>query len=164
MNRTRTFAALVILVATFAASASAQSVTAKKNVISANPFGLLLGLTNGEYERVISEQTTAGIGGSSYNIEKGDYVNADVFWRYYPSGNPLDGWAFGVKAGVTHLVDAGTRFGYGFDANRSWILGRDNNFYVGVGFGLKRLLGGSDADFDLKYVPTIRLVNIGYAF
>ncbi len=48
--------------------------------------------------------------------------------------------------------------------NRSWLLGAANGFYVGVGFGLKRLLGASDEAFDLRFIPTIRLVNIGFAF
>jgi hypothetical protein len=91
-------------------------------------------------------------------------VNADVFWRFYPSGVPLDGWAFGAKLGITSVTDQGTYLGYGFDVNRSWLLGMNNNFYVGVGFGLKRLVGASGQDFELRFIPTFRLVNIGIAF
>jgi hypothetical protein len=134
-----------------------------RQVISANPFGLLLELFNAEYERVVSESSTAGAGGSTFVTDDDTYVNADVFWRFYPTGVPLDGWAFGAKAGVTAVSDD-TFFGFGFDVNRSWILGRRNNFYVGIGFGLKRLFGSSDEDFDLEYIPTIRIVNIGIGF
>lgn len=28
---------------------------------------------------------------------------AAAFWRYYGEGRPLDGWAFGIKAGVTRV-------------------------------------------------------------
>ena len=131
---------------------------ARQNVISANPFGLLLDLFNAEYERVISRSATIGIGGSMYADNDVDYFNGDVFWRFYPSGDPFDGWAFGVKAGYTSDLGAG----FGFDVNRSWLLGVDNNFYVGIGFGLKRIIGtGAD---ELEVFPTIRLVNVGFAF
>lgn len=144
--------------------------TPQQQVISANPFGLLLEFFNAEYERVVTEESTAGIGGSTISSDDDRYVNADVFWRFYPSGVPLDGWAFGAKVGLTRVPDHGTYFGYGFDVNRSWLLGVNENFYVGVGFGLKRLVGSAGTndlgeERDLwRYVPTFRLVNIGIAF
>jgi len=147
-----------------AGSLEAQQATRYQQVISANPFGLLLEFFNAEYERVVSETTTAGVGGSYFTTEGDDYLNADVFWRYYPQGRPLDGWAFGAKAGLTR-VESSSFAGFGFDVNRSWLLGANDNFYVGVGFGLKRLVGVSgDADFDLRFIPTIRIVNVGFAF
>jgi hypothetical protein len=136
-----------------------------QQVISANPFGLLLEFFNAEYERIVSESATAGVGGSTFSADDDRYVNADVFWRFYPGGEPLDGWAFGAKAGITSVADQGTYFGFGFDTNWSWLLGRNDNFYVGIGFGLKRLVGVSDEDdFELRYIPTFRVVNIGLAF
>lgn len=148
-------------------TARAQAASGPGNyqqVISANPIGLLAEFFNAEYERRVSPYSTAGIGGSTYHQEDIDYLNADVFWRYYPQGRPLDGFAFGVKAGITS-ADGTTLPGVGFDANYSWLLGQKQNFYVGIGFGLKRIIGsGSDDDFDIGYVPTFRLVNIGFAF
>ncbi len=155
-----------------------------RNVISANPFGLLLDLFNAEYERVISPTTTIGFGGSTMErdngtdeygypiydeaVETSRYVNFDVFWRFYPGSNrtrtykaPI-GWAFGVKAGIT-TVDDGTYLGYGFDLNKSWVLGPDDNFYVGLGFGLKRLAGTDGEDF-ATLIPTIRIANVGFIF
>jgi hypothetical protein len=170
-----------------------------RNVISANPFGILFDLFNAEYERVISPTTTIGFGGSTMErnnyaweeppiigtddqgypiygycgdecetIETFQYVNFDVFWRFYPGSNrtrtykaPI-GWAFGVKAGIT-TVDDGTYLGYGFDLNKSWVLGPDDNFYVGLGFGLKRLAGADGEDFEIL-IPTIRIANVGFIF
>ena len=135
------------------------------NVISANPFGILLEFFNAEYERVFTESTTIGIGGSYLSEDEDDYFNADVFWRFYMQDNPLEGWAFGAKIGVTNVRDEGTFLGIGFDLNRSWLMGRNDNFYIGAGFGLKRLFGTpDDADFDLTFIPTIRVVNVGVAF
>ena len=163
--------AVIVLLAT--APLAAQDPQLPKNVISANPFGLLLEFFNAEYERAISESSTIGIGGSTFSTEVDDpfveprderYLNADVFYRFYPSGQPLNGWAFGVKAGVTDVTDAGTYVGMGFDVNRSWLLGKRNNFYVGLGFGLKRLFGTDDDDIELEFIPTIRIINVGVAF
>jgi hypothetical protein len=130
-------------------------------VISANPFGLLFDFVNAEFERAITGTSTAGFGGSTIDLDDERYVNADVFWRYYPSGRPLEGFAIGVKAGITAVGDE-SLFGYGFDANYSWLLGPTDKLYVGIGFGLKRLISG---DAETKgYVPTIRIVNIGFTF
>ena len=67
-----------------------------------------------------------------------------------------------MKAGITG-VEGETYFGYGFDLNRSWVLGPNDNFYVGLGIGLKRLVGASQ-DVDLTLIPTIRLANVGFIF
>jgi hypothetical protein len=172
-----------------------------RNVISANPIGLLVDLFNAEYERVISPTSTIGFGGSTNEdaiyqdppvigtdeygfpiydydseprYETHQYVNFDVFWRFYPGSNrtrtynaPV-GWAFGAKMGIT-AVDGGTYFGYGVDLNRSFVLGPDDNFYVGLGFGLKRLLGAPQDEagepiLGLSLIPTIRIVNVGFIF
>jgi hypothetical protein len=200
MSFTRFVVAVVILMFGFSGSplnAQQSAESGIQHVFSANPFGLLLEFFNVEYERVISETSTIGFGGSSLQVDNNTwpdppitgldafgepiydyqdydalgpdveherYLNADVFWRYYPSANPLAGWAFGVKAGITTVFDHATYFGYGFDVNRSWLLGPEDKFYVGVGFGLKRLYGAADQDYELQFIPTIRLVNVGIAF
>lgn len=156
--------AVALLLPAALASPLAGQATGDRQVISANPFGLLLELFNVEYERVITTSSTAGLGGSFVDLEDENYVNFDAFWRYYPQGTPLDGWAFGAKLGLTR-VDSGTYTGFGFDVNRSWLMGANENFYVGLGFGLKRLLGtGDDPGFDARFIPTIRVVNIGFTF
>ena len=215
-----------------------------RNVISANPIGLLANVFNAEYERVISPTSTIGFGGSTSSFENrtdiypdagpfplppltGEtdasgnpirdyldpdylqateewennarpvseyatirYINSDVFYRFYPGSRrtrtyaaPI-GWAFGMKAGLTSVDGAGigdgTYFGYGFDFNRSWVLGPNDNFYVGLGFGLKRLFGVPRVDSDYggrvsaldgklpfgggDLYSTIRVVNVGFIF
>ena len=214
-----------------------------RNVISANPIGLLINTFNGEFERVISPTSTIGFGGSTSSFENETaiypdpgpepqapltggtdpygqpirdwndptymqamdeywdraepvyeyadirYVNFDVFYRFYPGSSrtrtyraPI-GWAFGIKAGVTSVdgagVGDGTYIGYGFDVNRSWVLGPNENFYLGLGFGLKRLVGVPKVDTDwgresalAGKIPwiggdlysTIRVINVGFIF
>lgn len=135
-----------------------------RQVISANPFGLLLEFFNAEYERQVSGTGTMGLGGSFLSRDDDEYINADVFYRHYPSGTPMDGWTFGIKVGITSVSDAGTYFGFGFDSNWSWLLGAEEDFYVGLGFGLKRLVGDGSDDVDLEYIPTFRIINVGFAF
>jgi hypothetical protein len=145
----------------------------KNTALSVNPFGMMLDLFNAEIERVASPTSTIGFGGSGFFGGEGEgsmgdleYINADIFWRYYPSGTPLQGWMFGVKTGMTSVDTEGTYWGYGFDFNRSWLLGPEGKFYMGIGFGLKRLYktGGSSTVETLRYIPTFRLVNVGIAF
>ena len=133
-----------------------------RQAVSANPFGLAVDLFNAEYERRVGQSWGAGVGGSFYSTGDDDYLNADVFVRYYPGARPLAGFAFGVKAGMTH-VDDGSYFGVGFDINWSWTLGRGEHFYMGTGFGLKRLFGAADAGV-MPLVPTLRVLNVGVAF
>jgi hypothetical protein len=149
--------------ATLTPLAAQEQAPLPKHVLSANPFGLLLSFFNVEYEHAISGSTTVGVGGSTIRFDNDRYTNADAFWRFYTSrtASPLNGFAFGVKGGITK-VDGRAYFGYGFDMNRSWVLGKQNNFYVGIGFGLKRLVG-SDEGFRI-YIPTFRIVNVGIAF
>lgn len=136
--------------------------TAPTQVVSANPFGIMLEIFNAEYEHTAGESFTIGVGGSIFTSDNDQYRSLDAFWRFYPEPTPssFQGWSFGLKAGIT-AIDQNTYLGAGFDVDRSWLLGKTENFYVGIGLGLKRLFGH---DAGLKFVPTIRLVNIGYAF
>jgi hypothetical protein len=153
-------AALVAVAPTVAAAQDVGHATSQ--VISANPFGIMLEFFNAEYEHKAGESFTVGVGGSIWTSDHNTYRNLDGFWRFYPDAttSAFEGWSFGLKAGLTSL-DSKTYLGAGFDVDRSWLLGREHNFYVGLGFGLKRLMGHDEG---LKIIPTIRLVNIGYAF
>lgn len=146
--------------------------------ISANPIGLLYDLFNFDYERRAREAVTIGIGGSTSLVNTFDealdysatpppevrrerYLNGDAYLRYYPSGTALDGFAVGVKIGLTRVPGQGSYFGYGVDVNRSRMLAE--HFYFGYGVGLKRLVGADQRRFDVEYVPTVRL-NLGLGF
>ncbi len=140
----------------------------RRTVISANPFGLLLDLFNAELEIATTPSVTVGAGGSTFSRSDDRYVNADVFARYYPSGQAFDGWNLGVKLGVTSIspeddaVKGGTHFGYGFDVNHTWMVGADDRLAISAGFGLKRIVG-APSDF-AQYIPTVRVINVGWRF
>lgn len=59
--------------------------------------------------------------------------------------------------------------------DRNWLLGKNDNFYLGVGSRLKRLVGIGDEEkandllksiptLRMKSIPTLRIVNVGIAF
>jgi hypothetical protein len=91
------------------------------------------------------------------------------FYRFYPQGAALSGFYIGGRLAY-HRVDddfddddEGNAFGVGFDLGYTWLLGADRNFYIGLGIGATRLFGG-DIDGDRVVIPSIRLINIGFAF
>ncbi len=141
---------------------------AQNQVISANPFLLLWGWVNVEYERKISPTTTAGATGSMLSLDDGDekYKSLNGFVRYYPQGAALTGFYLGGRLGVHQVTDDGDddhAFGLGVDLGYSWLLGVDRRFYVGIGIGATRLFGG-DIDHGSVVLPTVRLVNVGFSF
>jgi hypothetical protein len=162
LHRTAWTTAAVLMFLRPAVTAAQDVGHATTQVISANPFGIMLEFFNAEYEHKAGTSFTLGVGGSIWTSDHDTYRNLDGFWRFYPDAttSAFEGWSFGLKAGVTSL-NSKTYLGAGFDVDRSWLLGREHNFYVGLGFGLKRLMGHDEG---LKIIPTIRLVNIGYAF
>lgn len=140
--------------------------TGNRQLVSANPFLLMYKWFNVEYERVHRESTTWGASASLVPIDDADYGNLAAFYRYYPQGRALDGFFIGGRSGV-HRVSAGGEsgvfFGVGFELGYDWLLGREENFSVGIGAGATRLFGGSLDGVSLT-VPTLRLVNVGWRF
>jgi len=57
--------------------------------------------------------------------------------------------------------DNGTFFGAGVELGYTWLMGANKNWYLGMGVGVTRLLGGLSDSFTF---PQVRLVNFGYAF
>lgn len=146
-----------------------MSVRGHRTSISTNPFALVWGTFGAEIERTVSNTSTVGIGGAAYSEGRSvvpvltqPRIHAEALWRYYPEGTPLEGWSVGVKAGFaqissTHLATTTQKVipTYGFDVNRSWIIGAKDELFVSTGFGIKRYV---------KTIPTFRIVNIGLLF
>jgi hypothetical protein len=166
-------------------------------VINTNPIIDMFTWYNAEVEIKVSDTGTMGISGSYYTFEvtasepfsdteisaDNKYMNIYGFYRYYPSGAALKGFFFGGRAGV-NLVTAnteatsaqnelyfeeadGTFYGVGIDIGYSWLLGKNENFYVSLGIGAIRLFGGDldQDDYDINLtLPTIRLINVGIGF
>lgn len=175
----RTFAALLIACAGLAAPAAAQTTdtttVVRTQAISILPVHAILGFYAGDYERAVGQTATLGVGASHFDLSDFTYATIEAKLRYYPSGDPLRGLSFGVTAGPTFLSEDGTgiggesdesvtALGVGVEIARSHILGVDQRFYYGYGFGAKRLVFvGDEADGVEVVIPTLRL-SVGYAF
>jgi hypothetical protein len=177
--------AAAALVSAAPARAQTDSVPAYQQVISANPLGLLFGYFNGEYERAISTTTTVGLAGAYFSPDRDALATVEAKFRYYPQARPLSGFSIGGSLGYGQVTDendfeefvvdsqvqqddgtTSSAFIVGVELNYNWLVGRDRRFFIGTGIGARRLIGGDiDDASDLPVViPTIRLVNIGFAF
>ena len=135
-------------------------------VLSANPFGLVMDFYNAEYELKVAEAVTAGVGASRRGwivfgeSQEKPRLNSDLFVRYYPGGNAFNGLAIGVKVGATRMPRDGTFPGIGFDLNHSYAI--TDHAVLSSGIGMKRLIG-RDTYAGLTTITTLRL-NIGLGF
>ena len=137
-------------------------------LVSANPFLLLAEWVNVEYERKISPTGTIGVAGMRIAFDEGDesYKSLNGFYRYYPQGTPFRGFNIGGRLGFhqgSDYEEEGHAFGFGIDIGYSWLLGAKQNFYLGIGVGATRLFGGDLSD-ERVVLPSIRLLNVGFAF
>ena len=157
-------------------------------IISTNPFGLLFNWFNADYERKVAPATTVGV--TAAHVGAMDYSNVAFLARWYPQRAALDGFFIGARAGAyrletyeyeyTTVTDPNGRTystypsaprkrqhimpGVGIDLGYNWLLGPNQNFSIGLGFGVTRLLGnGDEFDFTMA-VPNMKLVSIGFAF
>jgi hypothetical protein len=155
-----------------AAPAAAQTQEGTKaavpheQIISANPFGLVLRWWNVEFERKITPSSTWGVSGSFLGVDDVDFASVNGLWRYYPQGAALTGVFLGARAGVYHGSDAGEAhyaFGAGFEIGYTWLLGARRNVGLSLGVGLTRLFSGGEEDWP-GALPTVRLLNLGIAF
>lgn len=84
----RLLSAFVAALLAIAAPASTQGLppvpVPHEQTVSANPFGLLFGWFNAEYERKLTPATTWGVSGSMLDVDTFEYRTANALLRYYP--------------------------------------------------------------------------------
>ena len=139
---------LVTLTTTgFAQESTSDQSAAYSQVISANPFGLLLvPWYNGEYERKVTERVTIGLSGSRLPWGDGSgFYSVNTALRFYPNGNAFRGFYLGPHLGL------------GFELGYAWLVGSEQHLSISIGGGATRVLNGAP-------IPVLRLVNIGWAF
>jgi len=163
---------MMVALALTAGGVAAQDVvgaayTGPKQVLSANPFGIVFGWFNLEYERRLSPTVTAGASTSyaSFNDDRDHYFSANALLRYYPQGRALSGFYFGGRTGVYDVSEGHNDevfFGLGFDIGYTWLLGVNDAFQLSLGAGASRIFGGTlDGS---EAIPTFRLLNVGIGF
>lgn len=185
-------AALLALTFALSRSASAQSLrdqtmepssaNGPSRVISANPFLPLFGYFSAEYEQRVKDNVAFALSGSHIKFDD-RYTNLDAKIRLYPNDKALEGFGMASSLGMAWIRREGryedcTDFGcvplprktfttpsFAIELSYQWMLGRSKSTAITAGFGAKRYLGGSRADFDgiARVLPTGRL-SIGYGF
>ena len=86
--------------------------------------------------------------------------HASAVFRFYPQGAALTGLYIGPRFGIYNVEEDDEAYsgaGVGFDLGHTWLLGANRNFQIGLGAGATKLFSG-------EVVPTVKLVNIGWAF
>src|SRR5687768_5793817 len=163
-------AAMFALVASTAYAQDTKAPVPHNQTISANPFGLMAGWFNAEYERKLTASTTIGVSGSKFSMGGADLQRGNVLVRYYPQGAALTGVYLGGRTGFTRVAArldeeelSAHAFAAGFEIGYSWLLGSKRNVGISLGAGMDRLFGGDLDDFSINW-PNIRLVNVGIAF
>jgi hypothetical protein len=162
--------ALLGIVAPGFAQGSAPVPVPHEQIVSANPFGLIFGWFNAEYERRLTPATTWGVSGSMLDVDTFEYRTANALLRYYPQGAALKGFFLGARTGVHHVEneeatgdDEATFVGAGFEIGYTWLMGQDQRVAISIGAGANRLFG-ADLEGATLTIPSVRLVNVGIAF
>jgi hypothetical protein len=152
-------------------------------VLSFQPLQAIVGVFSGEYERVLRDGFTVGIGASywdpgpiaGFDGGKFDarYVSGEAKLRYYPSEEPFRGFSLGLTAGGARATfeDADdddprqsvSGVKVGVEADYSWLLGRSDHLAVALGLGAKRVFFGAFGKRLAGTYPTSRIA-IGWAF
>ena len=150
----------------FAQAPGTRAPVANSQVVSTNPFLLMLDYGNVEYERKHTESGTFGASVSRTGIGRVNYTNVQGFYRYYPQNAALTGFYVGGRGGVHRLEglrDSAHVFGAGVEIGYSWLFGAERHFALSLGGGVTRLFGGDLEDASVA-LPTLRLVNMGWSF
>jgi len=147
---------------------------AKENLVSVNPFLIMFGWLNAEFERRISPNSTLGVSGSYLSLNDGDetYAGGQFFYRFYPQNDAPAGFFFGgglgfnnvtVEEEFTDTEESGSFFNFGITVGYTWLLGDNRGFAVSLGAGVQRLFGDELDDMTMT-LPVVRIVNVGVAF
>jgi hypothetical protein len=174
-TRSRRYALAAVAAAAFVAGATPSQAQPQDGVkapiphhqiLSANPFGLMLGWWNVEFERTFTPSSTWGVSTSFLSVDDVEYGSLNALFRYYPQGAGFRGFFLGGRAGYYHLSDegeSGSAFGLGFEIGYTWLLGARRNVGLSLGAGLTRIIAGDIQDGP-SVLPTVRLLNVGIAF
>jgi hypothetical protein len=158
----------------------AASLAGPTRVLSTNPFLPLFGYFSGEYEQRVKPNVALALSGSHIEFDE-RYTHLDAKIRLYPNDRALQGFNMATSLGMAWIrrdnqscdffecqtptkrtISTPT---FAIEGAYQWLLGSSKSTVVTAGFGAKRYLGGSQADFRgiSRVLPTGRL-SIGYGF
>ena len=167
--------AAIVVGAAMSSGARAENVTPPPNVISSNPILDMFTWYNLEFEHRMAPNSTMGLAGTFVELGDGDdrYMVAPAFYRYYPQNDAPAGFFFGGRVGVfgvtavsdvTDDEESATLGGIGIDIGYTWMIGSTRSFAISLGIGAVRLFGDVEDEDIAMTLPTIRAINVGFAF
>ena len=147
--------------------------SARTNLLSFNPLGVVFEYFSGEFEHAFSRSASIALAGSYASPYDLSYSSVDIIGRYYPDG-ALRGFSIGPTVGYTHVADnyscyntcsngSTNAFTLGVELDYSWLVGRSQRFGIETGIGAKRLFYTGRNSLGSDALPTAR-VSVGYAF
>lgn len=174
-------AAAALLCAAPARAQTDTTATPQKFLLTVNPIGILLDYYSLELEHALSDVVSVSAAGEHSGVSDTEITAVDFRLRYYPQAKMFSGLALGASLGYgtfngeeEYSYEGGQEFitdndltgpTVGLEVNYNYLVGRDRRLFVGLGFGLRRLLsGGNDSDDTPDIVPGGRYFAIGYTF
>lgn len=157
------------------ATARPDSAAAPRGAFTFNPLGLPIQYFAAEYEVKTGTAVSTGFAGSYFSPPGGDghYATGEVKIRYYPNEIPLKGFSLGAAVGITNVGYTDTQCAVTCtDTKKSdsrptgavlvdynWLMGKHDQFMIGIGAGMKRIFNVSANDANIPFVyPTLRLM------
>lgn len=150
-----TIFSMTLLLATL--SINAQSENEPKNTLKANPLGLIIGIGKINYERKLSETTSAQLGASYFNYSADGLSLSGLAlapeYRFYTGDAALKGFFLAPFLKYNNVTlkdeDQGFKgslnaFAIGAKGGFQWLLGKQESFVIDLAFG------GKYSDFNLK--------------
>jgi hypothetical protein len=147
----------------------------RSRVFAINPLGIPFEVVSVELEGALHDAFT--IAGNFSYFSPDDYTRSsfEVKGRLYPNEQAPRAFSVGIGLGAVNTrenlgVDGTlvkqdkTHPSIGVYVDYNWLLGKSNRFFVGTGFGAKRILGDSDEFDDAPFVYGTARFLIGVAF
>jgi len=147
----------------------------RSRVFAINPLGIPFEIVSVEFEAALHDAFTLAGNFSYFSPDEFTRSSFEVKGRLYPNEQAPRGFSVGVGLGAVN-----TRENTGFNGvvtkqdktdpsigvyiDYNWLLGKSDRFFVGSGFGAKRILGDDDDFDDAPFVYGTARFLIGVAF
>jgi hypothetical protein len=147
----------------------------RSRVFSINPLGIPFEIVSVELEAALHDAFTLAGNFSYFSPDEFTRSSFEVKGRLYPNEQAPRAFSVGIGLGAVNTRENigsdglvtkqdKTHPSIGVYVDYNWLLGKSDRFFVGSGFGAKRILGESD-DFDeAPFVYGTARFLIGVAF
>src|SRR5215216_2554664 len=147
----------------------------RRRVFAINPLGIPFEVVSVELEAALHDAFTLAGNFSYFSPDDFTRSSFEVKGRLYPNEQAPRAFSVGFGLGMVNtrenvvrneaeVKQDETHPSIGVYVDYNWLLGKRNRFFVGAGFGAKRILGESDDFGDAPFVYGTARFLIGVAF